>query len=279
LRPSYRSFQLKATLKVQGTARLFWDYHAPLGPDKPQADATLHPLMRTRHQAVELSDTGWKVINVDAEGKTTTLASGSVDQRPEWMISLNRKPDGSTTLAANGKTLWTANANKDAEAAPGAIGLLVEPHSHLSVKQFRVAGEPVEGGLTYLYTEALHGAGDNILAHTGHLGESSKPAGWQERHEASFRYGEGVVSLLPDARVKWNVIGTQMTLWSPRGPEFGKVEIRLDGQRKAVLDLHSSTPEPSRPVWTSEKLPDAGHAVILQSVSGVFPVDCLTVSN
>jgi hypothetical protein len=70
-----------------------------------------------------------------------------------------------------------------------------------------------------------------------------------------------------------------MTLWSPRGPEFGKVEIRIDGQRAAIVDLHSSNPEPSRPVWTSEKLSDAGHAIVLQGVSGVFPVDCLTVGN
>jgi hypothetical protein len=266
LRPSYNSFQLDATLRVRGTARLFWDFHAPLGPSSPGADATLHPLTRTRQQAVELSETGWKVVNVDAEGKTTTLASGSVKPRQRWLIALSRKPDGSTTLAANGKPLWTAGATKNAETTPGAIGLLVEPNSHLNVDQFKIVGEPVKGGLTYLYMEALLGAGEKL-------------DNWQERHEAGFRYGVGVVSKRSDARVKWNVIGSGMTLWSPRGPEFGKVEIRIDGQRAAIVDLHSSNPEPSRPVWTSEKLSDAGHAIVLQGVSGVFPVDCLTVGN
>ena len=42
LRQTLQSFQLEATLRVRGTARLFWDFHAPLGPDKPQSDATLH---------------------------------------------------------------------------------------------------------------------------------------------------------------------------------------------------------------------------------------------
>ena len=266
LRQTLQSFQLEATLRVRGTARLFWDFHAPLGPDKLQSDATLHALTRTRHQAVEISGTSWKVVGVDARGQTTTLASGSVAERPQWLLSLHRKPDGSTTLAANGQTLWTAGAIQGAEAAPGAIGLLAEPHSHLSVDRFRVAGEPVEGGLTYLYTEALLGAGE-------------RPADWQDRRQSSFRYGVGVVSHGPNARVKWNVVGTRMTLWSPRGPEFGKVEIRLDGRREAVVDLHGSNPETSRPVWTSEKLPDAGHAVVLRSAFGVFPVDCLTVNN
>jgi hypothetical protein len=266
LRQTFGSFQLEATLRVRGTARLFWDFHAPLGPNEPRSDATLHPLMRTRQQAVELSSTRWKVVSVDAQGQATTFASGSVAQRPQWLLSLRRKPDGSTALAANGHLLWTGRASQDSEAAAGAIGLLAEPHSHLSVDRFCIAGEPVEGSLAYLFAEALLGAGE-------------RPADWQERRQSSFRYGVGVVSRRPDARVKWNVVGTRMTLWSPCGPEFGKVEIRLDGRREAVLDLHSSNPEPSRPVWKSRELPDRGHAVVLQGASGVFPVDCLTVSN
>jgi hypothetical protein len=262
LRRAFRSFELEATLGVRGTARLCWDFHAPLGPDRPTSDATLHPLVRTRHRAVELSSTQWKVVSVDALGQTTTLASGSVAQRPKWLLSLHRQPDGCTTLAANGQPLWTAGAIRDAESAPGAIGLLVEAHSHLSVERFRIAGQPLESRLTYLFTEALLGAGE-------------KAADWQERREASFRYGLGAVSRRGDARVKWNVVGTCMTLWSPRGPGFGKVEIRLDGQRQAVLDLHDNNSVASRPVWTSSRLPDAGHAVVLQGVSGVFPVDCL----
>jgi hypothetical protein len=266
LRQTFRRFQLQATLRVRGTVRLFWDFHAPLGPDKPQCDSTLHSLMRTRHQAVELSGTKWKVLSVDTHGQTVTLASGSVAQHPQWLLSLHRRPDGSTTLTSNGQILWTTNTIEDVDAAPGAIGLLAEAHSHLSVDQFCIAGEPVEGSLAYLSTEALLGAGE-------------KPADWQERRQSSFRYGVGVVSRRPDARVKWNVVGTRMTLWSPRGPEFGKVEIRLDGRREAVLDLHGTNLEPSRPVWTSGRLSDAGHAVVLHSVSGVFPVDCLTAGN
>jgi hypothetical protein len=171
------------------------------------------------------------------------------------LLSLDRKPDGSTTLTSNGQVLWTAPAVENADGTPGAIGLLAEPHSHLGVDRFCIAGEPVEGSLAYLSTEALLGAGE-------------KPADWQDRRQSSFRYGVGVVSRRPDARVKWNVVGRRMSLWSPRGPEFGKVEIRLDGRHQAVLDLHGSNPEPSRPVWSSGELPDAGHVRAREIIAG-----------
>jgi len=264
LRPAFKSFSLDAVLHVRGTARLFWDFHAPLGPNVLTSDATLHPLARTRHRAVELSSTTWKVISVDAKGQTATLASGSVARRPAWVLELQHKADGVTVLAANGETLWRSAATNDAEPATGAIGLLVEPHSYLVVDRFRVAGLPVKGSLNCLSTEALRGAGE-------------KAADWQERSGPEFRYGVGVSSRRPKARVKWNVVGTRLILWSPRGPEFGKIEIRVDGRPETVVDLRSDKPEPFGAVWTSRPLPDAAHAVVLQSVAGVFPVDSLEV--
>ncbi len=266
LRRAFRSFDVDAALRVQGTVRLCWDFDAPLGPDRPTSGATLHPLMRTRHRAVELSVTQWKVLSVDAQGRTTTLASASVDRRSSWLLSLHRGPDGSTILAANGQSLWTASPLQRGETSAATIGLLAEPHSHLSVERFRIAGQPLENKLCYLYTEGLLGAGE-------------KPADWQERRESTFRYGVGAVSRRSQGRIKWNVVGTRVTLWSPRGPAFGKIEIRLDGQQQAVLDLHNTGPIASRPVWTSGRLPEVGHAVVLHSVSGVFPVDCLETAS
>ena len=56
----------------------------------------------------------------------------------------------------------------DDETKPGALGILVEPHSHLLVEKFHVSGQSTPARLTYLYTEALLGAGE-------------KPADWGER--------------------------------------------------------------------------------------------------
>ena len=57
LRRSYADFTLDAELRLRGTARIFWSYQAPLGPDRPTSDATLHPLSLTRHQGARV-DTG-----------------------------------------------------------------------------------------------------------------------------------------------------------------------------------------------------------------------------
>ena len=194
LRQTFRSFQLQAKLRVRGTSRLFWDFHAPLGPNKPQSDSTLHPLTRTRHQAVEVSGTKWKVVSVDTHGQAITLASGSIAHCPHWLLSLHRKPDGNTTLTSNGQVLWTAVRSQTPMSCRGRLACWQNRIATSSVDQFRIAGEPVEGSMAYLFTEALLGAGE-------------KPADWQERRQSDFRYGVGVVSRRRDARVKWNVVG------------------------------------------------------------------------
>ena len=143
---------------------------------------------------------------------------------------------------------------------------MVEPHSHLSVETFRVSGQPTPAHLTYLYSEALLGAGEN-------------PANWQERPDAIFRYGIGSVSRRENARVKWNVVGRRMALWSPRGPEFGQAEVLFDGLVAGAIDLHLEQPAASKIVWISATLRDGFHAIVLRAKAGRLPVDCLAVEN
>ncbi len=267
LRQTFREFTLEATLRLRGTASLIWDYRGILGPNLPQSDATLHPLAKTRYQAVQLSPAGWQVIRLDEQGRSTTLASGTATNHPTWQLNLQRKGDGSVRLQIDGNGIWTsapdANVAKD---DPGAIGLWVEPHTHLFVEEFQIAGKPLPARLSYLGLEALLGAGENL-------------ANWQERSGPEYRYGIGLVSKQPQARVKWNVTGSRLTLWSPRGPDFGKVEIRVDGRPATVVNLYAEQPTPSQPVWTSQKLRGQFHGVVWQAVNGLLPVDCLQVED
>lgn len=267
LRQTFRQFSLETTLRLRGTASVIWDYRGVLGPNLPQSDATLHPLAKTRFQAVQLSPTGWQVIRVDEQGRTNALASGILTNHPTWQISLQRKGDGRVRLQIDGKEIWTsapdANVAKD---DPGAIGLWVEPHTHLFVEAFQIRGRTLPARLSYLGLEALLGAGEN----TTH---------WQERSGPEFRYGIGLIAKQPQARVKWNVAGSRLTLCSPRGPDFGKAEIRVDGQPATVVNLHAEQPTPSQPVWTSQKLRGQFHGVVWQALTGLLPVDCLQVEN
>jgi hypothetical protein len=144
------------------------------------------------------------------------------------------------------------------------LGIAVEPHSHLVVEQFAIQGKPQPSAINYLFSEAMLGAG----------GSGND---WQELRRPEFRYGLGAVSKIPGARVKWNVEGRQFTLWSPRSPEFGQAQVKVDGRLLAKLDLHAARLIPSQPVWKSPRLKDGPHAVGVTATNGLLVVDSLEV--
>jgi hypothetical protein len=210
---------------------------------------------------------GWQVIRVDDQGRVASLASGAATNHPDWQFTLQRDNDGRVVLRMDGKEVWTGQ--RDASAAadyPGALALSVEARSHLFVQRFQTQGRALPARLQYLAQEALLGAGENL-------------ARWQERSGPDFHSGAGVVSKEPHARVKWNVSGSRLTLWSPRGPEFGDAEILVDGRRAAVIHLRAPQPLPSQPVWTSDKLRNPFHGVVWQALTGALPVDCLQAES
>ena len=151
-------------------------------------------------------------------------------------------------------------------ASRGAIGLLAEPHSYVSVDRFVVAGRPEPVRLAFLYTEGWLGAGEN-------------PAHWIEQKDATFRFGAGAVRREKGGRAKWNFLGSSCTLWSPKGPDYGKVEVRLDGMTVGTVDLHSAQAQNSQPVFSRSGLSGAFHAVVLEPQSGRWAVDSIEVGN
>jgi hypothetical protein len=263
LRQSFPEFKLDAGLRLRGTALVLWDYRGALGPNRPQSDATLHPLARTSFDALELSPAGWRVVRVDVQGLAQSLASGPAENRGQWQLKIERKADGRLSILGNGQPLWSGQIRPSGDSTrSGPLGLWVEPHTHLVVDQFEVRGRMVPARLDYLATEALLGAGEAV-------------ADWQERRGPLFHRGLGFVSRKNNAHVKWNVSGSRLTLWSPCGPEFGEAELRVDGHRAGTVDLHALETGPSKPVWTSGKLSGRYHAVVWQSLTGALPVDCL----
>jgi hypothetical protein len=144
------------------------------------------------------------------------------------------------------------------------LGIAVEPHSHLVVEQFAIQGKPQPAVINYLFSEAILGAGGS-------------QSDWQERRGPEFRYGLAAVAKQPRAQVKWNAAGRQFTLWSPRGPEFGKAQVKLDGHVAGTVDLHAERLIPSAPVWKSPRLKDGPHAVVLTATDGRLVVDSLEV--
>jgi hypothetical protein len=259
VRKSFSEFTLDVEMRSGGTARIFWNYQAPLGPDRPASGSELHPLSVTRHQAVELSPAGWRMIEVGAAGQTTVLAFGVERSKT---ITVKRRANGATTLALGGKPVWKGRMN----AGHGAIGLLAGTNSYLTVEHFRISGKAAPGALSYLHTEAWLGAGENT-------------ANWVEEKDARYRFGLGAVRRDAAGRAKWNFPGTGFTLWSPKGPDYGTVEVRLDGAVVAAVNLHADQVQPSQPVFSKSGLADTFHAVGLQPKSGRLVVDSLVVRD
>jgi hypothetical protein len=295
LHRAFAAFRLDARLRLRGTVRLLLDYDGVLGPNRPESDATLHPLALTRCDAVELNEHEWKVIRFAQSGEQTVLASGqrvgqasrlpggrlaldSSDVRgtstgaggtPALLsatvtVALDRKPGGETSLFVDGRAVWTGQLPPRRAAGSSVLGIAVEPHSHLVVEQFAIQGKPQPAAINYLFSEAILGAG----------GSGSD---WQELRRPEFRYGLATVSKAPGARVKWNVKGRQFTLWSPRGPDFSQAQVKVDDRVLANLDLHSARLTPSQPVWKSPRLKDGPHAIALTAIGGLLAVDSLEV--
>jgi hypothetical protein len=266
LRNAYDNFTLDTEFRLRGRARLLLDYGAPLNPDAPASDATLHSIMSTRHTAVEFAPNGWRILHAGPTGREVALATGTLLRDGRFAVHLEKKGHA-LALQVNRQNLW----NGLLPAGPalertGVLGWRVETNSHLYVGKFRLRGEPKPARVTFGHLEALLGAAD-------------APADWEARHDSAFRFGIGAVSRKTGVRAKWNFLGSEAQLWLPRGPEFGQVELRLDGQQVSILDLHAEEPEPSSVRWRSPNLPEDYHALVLISKSGRLPLDSLDVAG
>jgi hypothetical protein len=266
LQRAFAGFRLDTRLRLRGTVRLLIDYDGVLGPNEPQSDATLHPLALSRGDAVELSEGQWKVIRFGQSGEKTVVASGTRPVGETVTVGLDRKPDGETILFVDDRALWKGEIPLRRATRLSVLGIAVELHSHLVVEQFSIRGKPQPAVINFLFSEAILGAGGSR-------------DDWQELSGPEFHYGRAALSKVPGARVKWNVVGRQFTLWSPRGPQFGKAQVKVDGRALANLDLHADRLTPSQPVWQSPRLKDRPHAVALTATDRLLVVDSMEVTR
>jgi hypothetical protein len=253
---------LDARFHLRGTARLLWDYTAPLGPDRPKSDATLHKLMLSRHSGLEMNGHGWRIVRADDSGSLLVLASGTAERRDDWAVGIQRSA-GNISVSIDGKMVWSGNASIEA----GSLGWLLQPDTYLSVSQFRIVGNMHPTHRSYLFTE-------------GWLDIAEDPARWTEVNSQDFRYGLGAVSRGAPAAAKWSVIGHRFTLYSPKGPGYGIVRITVDGHSSSVLNLHAEKMEHSAPVWSGRAESGEGHAIEVTPLTPMqTPLDSLEVTD
>jgi len=251
--------ELRLELEQTGTVRLLWDYTAPLGPDRPRSDASLHPLMLTRHAALELTAQGWALYEAGDDGERKPVAEGTLPA-PEGTraVDLAWQEDSQAVLRIDGAACWSGPLRN----GPGAFALFTGAHSRAAVHRLAITGPVAAAPITYLYTEALVGAAQNMND-------------WEEQSNPVFRYGTGAVSKASGVQVKWNIEGTGFALWAPRGPEYGSAELYVDGVMSGVLQLHAPAREASALRYSRAGLEGTRHAIVVRARTGRFPVDAI----
>jgi hypothetical protein len=257
-RTAYRAFRLQARFTLQGASvRLGWGFQAPIEV-QGRADGTPDPVVWTNQHGLELRAQSWRLVEADADGSVRVLAEGALNESLDRAVTLQQDASGQVTAEVDGRRVWQGTL----PIREGPLALLLEPGSHLSVERLAVAGECRPAVWTFLCGEAIAGAG---------VSESD----YRRVRSAQFRFGRGALCPQPGERVKWNFRGRGFRLWLPRGPQYGRCVVWLNGAPIAALDLNAQTDEPSKPLLAREDLPDGFHALVVRSESGTLPVDCL----
>jgi hypothetical protein len=256
---SYRDFKLEIELQASGPWRLIWNHRGPLGPDRATSEARIFPL--TWRDCMSLSVTGQRVAveYTGAAGHGGKLVDRAVANRFDHPTILRVSQEGREVQIKLGDFA----TSQEVGDTGGAIGLVAEQGTCIHVKRFQIEGEGEALSPFWLSLEGL-------------LNAASTQAKWTGRQRC-FRFGFGYAAAFEDARAKWNFEGTQVSLWSPRGPDYGKAQLMLDGRGVAELDLQAAADEESRVVWKSPELKPGRHALMLLRVSGELPVDCVEV--
>ena len=252
--------RIELTMALHGTATILWDHSAPLGPNRPASNATLHPLTLSRCEGLRLSPSAWTFLGMDELGEEQVAAQGELEEGPNRTVRIAWSPEEVLSIQINGSERWAGKHPRI--RGNGALGLLAHAHSHVTVERFEVKGALDPIGEILLYTEALLGAAQNM-------------ANWEDRNDRQFRYGIGAVSKNPGVEAKWNFQGSGFKLWAPKGPEFGTASLYLDGESIGQADFHAPKTQPSAILFSKQGLEPGFHALTIRPEAARIPVDAL----
>ena len=259
LRSSYGEFRLEVDFTLLGAAEFMWGCQAPLGPNQLNAGAGPHALVNGDRYGLQLSPEEWRFARTDAGGDATLIASGPRPARAASSLTIEHGDE--LFLQLDGVELWRGKMPTQS----GALAIQLERRGRIAVDRFEVRGEASNGTQRWLCTEALQGAGQD-------------PANWEIKSSPIFRHGVGAIHRGTSGHAKWNFIGSEVSLWSPRAPGFACVEVRLDGERRAVVALEAAKEIPSSLIWQSGPLAEGMHTLILTNDGpGAFVVDSCEV--
>ncbi|MDR1723640.1 MAG: hypothetical protein LBR84_06860 [Tannerella sp.] len=261
---SYRDFSLEAEFTLTGTAIFAWNYQGVLTPNDATADSTPAQCSLAGFQGLRISGKNWDVRNVAPDGKITVLKAGIATEDIK-SFSMSKKSESVTITIGKETVLVTV---QEVENAP--IALILEPHTILTCSRFAIEGEARRYTLMYGATEAILGAGQAINREKNGEEVADK---WHKKADGIY-VGKGNLS------AKWNFIGDGFTLYAPKSPDLGDMELYLDGRFIRTVRLHAETEIPSAQVLSITGLSQGAHALrVLPRNGGRIAIDRLEVTS
>lgn len=248
------------TFKLDGTMHIIWDFHSPIDIQGSWGKFALDQ-NDADYKEIVINKTDWK-INVYGKGNNILCVdSGKIQHwnSTENKLQLN-KAKGKYILVINDAKCWEGTLKNN----PGVAGVSLNPHSYLLANRFIVDGHQMKGFITLGFYQALLNAGD-------------QESDWAFKKDAMFLYGKGAVSKKDSSFVKWNFDGKGFELFSPQGPLYGTINIYLDGRLLKNLSLKNPQEIKSSGIFKSADIKRGSHAVYIESMDGLLPVDCIKV--
>ena len=246
--------------KLDGTMRILFDYNSPFDYQNFWARFSITQ-NKADFKELVINKSEWKINVYNPKTGISRIDSGKIQGWNTHNNTLQLKREfGKYKLTINNKKCWEGQL----KSSPGLVGIALDPLSYLFVNNFVVEGAEKEGYITHGFYEALVNAGN-------------RESDWDFKSDEMFFNGKGAVSKKKSSAVEWTFEGKVFELLSPLGPQYGKINVYLDGKLLTKLSLKNTKLVKSNTVFKSSKLSNVQHTVFIESVDGLLPVDCIRV--
>lgn len=254
--------EINMKFKLEGTMHLIWDFHSPIDILNGWGEFSLSQ-NSPNYKEIIINKSGWKIKVYDGnKDNVQVIDSGIFHNWNDNENSLDLKGDnGRHSLFINGIKCWEGELQNN----PGVVGIELDPHSYLFDNRFIISGEKVPCYVTYGFYRALVNAGN-------------QDSDWNfKKKDSLFQYGRGAVAKKDSSFAKWQFYGKRFNIFSPKGPLYGTINIYLDGKLLKNISLRSYRLRKSSIIFQSAAISPGKHAVYIESLDGLLPVDCIKV--
>lgn len=257
---AYKDFTLNMEFTFTGTVGIAFDYGGILGPRAHSSDAVPHASCFDNCYMLMLDESGAVRLERGGQSERELLyAQEHFVKNIQITRLLLENRDGMLKVYVNDECFWSGPVEI---SHPRPLALVAHEFSILNCTKFQLTGPVFPYELSYNAFDALLGAGQLM-------------DNWQRAEALNFAgtdgfVGEGSVS------AKWNFIGSSISLYAPKSPELGEMDILVDGYFYTTISLTAEECMPSTPVYDISGLSQGRHCLSIRPRTGKIALDMVT---